>query len=368
MSNIINDLASIEVSNEALHRLDVDGIYQDFSRNYQRLDDLKRFRKDFDNKNALMRWWHNDKLKDAHLDSAEVQAEFSKTIAQLMMISIMQSKKLAEQQVQLNEQQGNLRRQADGIVKHAGELQKQHHVLAEQAVQLETLVHEYFALKGLTEDGAQKLIDIACEVKATKDKMLQAFALRAKDVEVLCSDLASQMVLLSAQINDQIRQCAEQAQLGVNALQYEMSAVLAASESALLNDLDAVNRNMEKLKQDQCEIETSQNIKNAALECKFSCLSSKLEQQEAAYQEKLGLVEGELARQVARTTDVANDLSNVNIDLATCIQQQQALQEKLGYFQYEVTGRIRRLGHFAAGMYVFVIVVLGGIAHLMKWI
>lgn len=372
MSQIINDLATIEVSNEMLQKLNVDGIYRDFRRNYQKLDDLKKFRSDYENKNPLMRWWDNDKLQDAHLDSAEVQAEFSKTIGQLMMISIMQSKKLTEQQVQLNEQQCNLRRQADGIAEHAGELQKQHHVLAEQAVKLETLVHEYFALKGMTEDGAQKLIDIACEVKATKDGMLQAFAVRAKDVEVLCGDLASQMVSLSAQVNDQIRQSAEQAQLGINALQHEMRAVLAASESALRNELDAaqqsVNRNMATLEQVQCEIEASQKAKNAALESSLSCVSSKLEQQEAAYREKLGLIEGELAGQAARTTDADNDLSSVKIELANCIKQQQTLQETSGYFQHEVSGRIKRLGYLAASLSVVVLGMLGGMAHLLRWI
>lgn len=92
MSQIINELATIEVSNEVLQQLDVGGIYQSFSKNYRKLDDLKNFRTEYEKKNWLMRWWHNDKLRDAQLDSAEVQAEFSKTIGQLMMISIMQSK------------------------------------------------------------------------------------------------------------------------------------------------------------------------------------------------------------------------------------------------------------------------------------
>ena len=74
MSEIINQLSSLEVSNEILHQLDVGGIYQSFSKNYRKLDDLKNFRSDYEKKNGLMRWWHNDKLRDAQLDSAEVQA------------------------------------------------------------------------------------------------------------------------------------------------------------------------------------------------------------------------------------------------------------------------------------------------------
>lgn len=358
MSQIINDLATIEVSNEMLQKLNVDGIYRDFKKNYQKLDDLKNFRSDYENKNPLMRWWDNDKLQDAHLDSAEVQAEFSKTIGQLMMISIMQSRKLTEQQVQLNEQQSNLRRQADGIAEHAGELQKQHRVLAEQAVKLETLVHEYFALKGLTEDGAQKLIDIAHEVKATKDRMLQEFAGRTKDVEVLCGDLASQMVSLSTQVNDQFYQSAEQTQLRIGTLQHEICAVLSASESDLRNELEQV----------RCETEASQKANNSALESSLSCVYAKLEQQEAAYREKQRLIEGELAVQATRMTDVSNDFSNAKTELATCIQQQQSIQETLVHFQREVSGRIKFLGYLAVGSSVVVLGTLGGIAHLLGWI
>ena len=202
MSQIINELAKIDVSDEALQQLDVDRIFRSFRENYQKLDDLKNFRSDHEKKNAVMRWWHNDKLRDAQLDSSEVQAEFSRAIGQLIIIGILQSKKLSEQQMQLNEQQEKLRTQADGIAEHANELQKQHHVLAEQSTKLETLVHEYFALKGLTEEGVQKLIEIAREVKVTKEGILQEFAIRSKELETLCVDITTEMAALSTEVND----------------------------------------------------------------------------------------------------------------------------------------------------------------------
>lgn len=344
MSQIINELATIEVSNEVLQQLDVSGIFKSFSENYGKLDDLKNFRSDYEKKNWLMRGWLNDKLRDAQLDSAEVQAEFSKTIGQLMMISIMQSKKLAEQQTQLNEQQSKLKTQADGIAEHAGELQKQHQVLAEQSAKMETLVHEYFALKGLTEDGAQKLIDIAKEIKSTKEGMLQDFAARAKDVEVLCDDVISQMTSLSAQVNDQIRQSAEQIQSEIVALRQETYKELAANESALRNQQEAaqqtMSQNMAKLERGQREVETNLLAKHAALESSLFGVSAKLEQQEAMHREKFGLIENELGGQVARTTDVANDLSKVK----------------------------KRLGYVVVGLTVVVLGMLVGMTHLLKWI
>lgn len=204
MSQIIHELATINVSEDAIRGLDLGGIYQSFSKNYKKLDDLKNFRAEHEQRNVVMRWWHSDKLQDAQLDSAEVQAEFSKTIGQLMMISILQSKKLTEQQQQLNGQQGALRKQADGIASQAAVLQQQHHALAKQSEELERLVKDYFALKGLTEHGAQRLIEIAGEIKSTKQSMLDEFATRSHQLESSCTALASEVSNLRGSVAEKI--------------------------------------------------------------------------------------------------------------------------------------------------------------------
>lgn len=333
MSQIINELAAIEVSNDVLEHIDLGGIYQSFHNNYKKLDDLKNFRSDYEKKNWLIRGWHNDKLRDAQLDSAEVQAEFSKTIGQLMMISILQSKKLSEHQTQLNEQQSKLKKQANGIAEHAGELQEQHKVLADQSAKLESLVHEYFALKGLTEDGAQRLIEIAKEVKSTKEEMLQEFAMHARDVEVKCGNRVSQ---IAAQANNHISESKEEMKSEIVTLQHEIREVLAASESALRNEQHAAQQAM------------SQNMQ-------------KMEQ-------KKYWIEAELGGQSTRMIDVTNALSNVKIELVTCIQQQQSFQGALGSFQYELSRRIKNLGYVTAGLSVAAIGMLGGMAHLLRWI
>lgn len=372
MSQIINELANIDVSSEVLQQLDVGSIYQSFRKNYWKLDDLKNFRSDYEKKNKLARWWHNDKLRDAQLDSAEVQAEFSKAIGQLILISIIQSKKLYEQQTQLNEQQGKLRKQADGIAEHAGELQKQHQVLAEQSGKLKTLVEEYFALKGLTEEGAQKLIDIAREVKVTKDGMLLEFATRSKDVEALCSDVTSQMASLSKQVNHQMHQGLEQTQSAIDALQQETRKALAATESDLRDRQNTVQetneRYMAKLEQDRREAEVSLLAKNAVLESTLSGVSTKLEHNDAAYREKLGLIESELDKQAAQASDVANELSKTKAELATSIQELKNRQFSIESLQGEASRHIKRMGYVAAALTVAVLVMLGGMTHLLSWI
>jgi chromosome segregation ATPase len=176
MSNLINQLASINIQQNLPAAIDVDNIARTFAENFKKLDNFRDFRSNYEQKNFIARWWHNDKLRDAQLDSIEVQAEFSKTVGQLIAISIMQSKELTIQQNTLNSQQAKLKGQADGIADHAGELQQQQKKLADQSEALEKLVREYFELKGLTQDGAKKLIEMAHEIKETKDALIKDFS------------------------------------------------------------------------------------------------------------------------------------------------------------------------------------------------
>ncbi|KXW59009.1 coiled-coil domain-containing protein [Ferrovum myxofaciens] len=370
MSQIINELATIEVSNEVLQQLDLGGICQSFSKNYRNLDNLKNFRSEYEKKNWLMRWWHNDKLRDAQLDSAEVQAEFSKTIGQLMMISIMQSKELSEQQTQLNDQQGKLKTQADGIAEHAGKLQEQHQVLAEQSKKLETLVHEYFSLKGLTEEGAQKLIEIAREVKATKDGMLQEFEARSQSVEAVCAEVQLHMEIVSAQVDERIRLSAEQTQAGIAGVQRETREALTvyeASQRAHQEEVqNALNQGMERLAQSQRETEAVLQSKHADLKSRFSDLFEKHDKQFAAHQEKFGAIDGAVEGLSARSNDLATAIAGAKAGLTSCVEHQQTHHGAMAVFQQEVSKSIKRLHFVAAGLSVVVLGQIWALAHLMK--
>lgn len=316
MSEIITELAEIEVSNEVLQQMDIGEIYQSFRENFRKLGNLKQKRTEHEKKNLLMRWWHNDKLRDAQLDSAEVQAEFSKTIGQLMMISIMQSKKLSEQQAQLNDQQGRLKTQADGIAEHAGELQEQHQMLAEQSRRLETLVREYFELKGLTEEGAQKLIEIAREVKATKDQMLEEFALRANGVKTVCAEMQSRVESALAEIDERICRNEEITRAGIAGLQRdarEAKASYEASHRAYQDATqDALNLGLEKLARSQREAVAGLHTQQAALESRVSGL---IEQQKTLY-DVMTAFQQEVSKSLKRLRYAALVLSLVSMGLA----------------------------------------------------
>jgi hypothetical protein len=358
MSQVINELATIEISNDILQQLDVRSLGQNFSNNFRKLDDLKNFRAEYEKENWLMRWWHNDKLRDAQLGSIEVQAEFSKTIGQLMVISLMQSKKLAEQQVQLNDQQGKLRAQAEGITDHACELQKQHEVLADQSAKLETLVREYFELKGLSEDGAQKLVEIAKDIKTTKEGMLQEFAARAKDFEVRCGEMTTQMETLSEKVDDQIHISVEQTQSEMAILKQETREALLASESALRLEhelaLQVSSQSLTALEQSLCDTEANLLVKSNKL---GTDLATMLAEQDAAHQKKLQLIEDGINTQSVRITEITSVLA-----------VQKAHQEGLARFQQVCSLRMKHLSLVVVCIATVVVAILFGMAHLLKWI
>jgi len=326
MSQIINELATIEVSNDVIRELDLAGIYRSFSENYKRLDDLKHFRSNYEKQNRAMRWWHNDKLRDAQLDSAEVQGEFSKTIGQLMTISIMQSKKLTEQQVLLNEQQQKLARQADGIAENAAALQGQHRKLAEQSTELKALVEDYIALKGLTDEGMQKLVAIAKEIKATKESMVLHVDQRTLAIEAQCSDVAARMQALSVTLEEKTQAC-------TTALR---------------------------------ENETARQSSDARLASGLSELAAQLERRNEEHVGALSLLATQVAQQVAnhtahmaalasRTQHIADGLSASNSELATCAQQQQGVQQSIEELRRSLSIHVKRSIYVGAGLSVIAI-------------
>jgi len=359
MAQIINELATIEVNDKVLQQLEIGEIYQTFQKNYQKLDDLKNFRSEYEKKNRLMRWWHNDKLQDAQLDSAEVQAEFSKTIGQLMMISIIQSKKLSEQQMQLNNQQGKLKAQANGIAEHASELQKQHHVLAEQSQKLEELVREYFELKGLTEDGAEKLIGIAREVKTTKDQMLQEFTSRANDVEAVCAEVQTRIKAHSAQLDEHIRLSDEKTLAGITSVQQDTREALASYESSHRVHLEAaqsaLNQSLEKLSQSQHETAIELQTQQALLESRISDFANKHEQKLAAHQEKLESIDTAVEDLSARSTELGNTIDETKIELSENVKQQQIHQSTIAIFHQEISKNLKRLSYSSLGILILVL-------------
>lgn len=205
MSNVLKDLARIEVDNELLAQVDMPSIISKFDINYRRLDELREFRADHEKRNFFSRLWNSGKLRDAQLDSAEVQAEFGKSIGQLTFIGILQAKELGSQQESLNRQQARLKAQAEGLERNTNQLKEQQECLSQQSQELKKLIEDYFELKGLTEKGAQKLISIASEVRSTKEALTDEFASRVAELLALEKNIQAKISALEGDVSGRIK-------------------------------------------------------------------------------------------------------------------------------------------------------------------
>lgn len=168
MNELISQLGGIELPDALLREIDTQEIYRDFAVSFRRLDELRRFRSAYEKQNFLVRWWDNDKLRDAQLDSISVQAEFSKAIGRLMLISTLEAGKLLEQQAQLNRQQTELTIQAQAIHAQTALITSQHARLEQRSDELQRAMEDFFAQHGLTDSRIDRLISAAEEVKGSR--------------------------------------------------------------------------------------------------------------------------------------------------------------------------------------------------------
>ncbi|HCE3432325.1 TPA: hypothetical protein NG611_002979 [Vibrio parahaemolyticus] len=192
VSSVVDSMSQVSIPEDILNKVDINELLRGFSNDYKKLDDLKNTRERHENRNFVSRWWNNDELEDAQLDAAELQASFSKKLGQLMVISVAQSQQLSQQQRGLSEQQQSIKWQTEQLEKNAQSIKEQQSNLFDQNQKLENLVKEYFALKGLTLDGAKKLIDIAEQVKQTKAALIRDFDDRMEDIHLVQREISEE--------------------------------------------------------------------------------------------------------------------------------------------------------------------------------
>jgi len=220
MTDLIHDFAKIEMPRDLLDQINIKEVLSEFKARFNRLGDLKRARNAHEERNWFARKWYQDEMDGAQLDAQELQADFAKSLAQLMVISLLQSQRLEQQQRQIGLQQDQIAEQTREIEQQTKEISAQQRVLEKQATDLRDLVEKYFELRGLTQEGAKKLIAIAEEVKSTRDDLLLRFATR---IDAMRAEQAS----MRQAVEDTVAQsCAAQA----NAMAHVETRVTASFE------------------------------------------------------------------------------------------------------------------------------------------
>lgn len=183
MTDMIARLADVKPPAELLLQVDMAEIFEKFHTTFKRLDDFKNVRDRHEQRGFLGRLFNGKELKEAQLDAQELQAEFSKTLAQLMVISTVQSQQLVEQQKQLGVQQKDLEEKADALASHTRQLETHQANIQQQAAELRRYVTNLLNVQGLTDEHAHRLIEIAEDVTSTRDRLIQQFDARMETID-----------------------------------------------------------------------------------------------------------------------------------------------------------------------------------------
>ena len=180
MLELINQIANIEISQKIMGQVDVADMANEFHQTFDRLDDFKKVRNDYNERGGLKKVWDaitfDDTLENAQLDAVEIQSRFNKVLGQLMILSVMQSQLLAQQQQVLSEQQGEIKKQTSDIIDHTARIDSLHEELANQPIKLKETLHKFIELKGFTEGEVIKIVAIADDVKAVRENLQRYFA------------------------------------------------------------------------------------------------------------------------------------------------------------------------------------------------
>ncbi|HIJ82432.1 MAG TPA: hypothetical protein HPP76_12065 [Desulfuromonadales bacterium] len=175
MHDVINEISKIEVPEEIVSHLDVQGMLHDLRVNFKRIDEFRGNRQKQEKKGLgrkLLEFARGDNsLDDAHLGALVAHASFSKAIGELLALSIMLSQKLEQQQSEVASQQDTLSKHTASIGQHTQSLFEQQKNLEHQNLELEEMVNDLIKIKGLTQEEANELIAIANEVKSIRAEL-----------------------------------------------------------------------------------------------------------------------------------------------------------------------------------------------------
>ncbi|WP_460164443.1 hypothetical protein [Pseudomonas sp. S2_F03] len=252
MSTVIAQLAHMVPSDDLLEQIDVGEVFEKFHSTFKRLGDFKKIRDEHEQRSFLGRLFNRSELKNAQLDAQEVQAEFSKTLAQLMVISSLQSQQLTKQQQLLSQQQADLKAKADELAQHNHRLEQHQAVIRHQASGLRNYVTELLKVQGLTDEQGHMLIEIAEEVTSTRDKLFADFDGRMLEIHSALDNQCEQsriqleqhwaraeqqQVELRSEVNSQLEQhqqtLQQQVLASVEAQRFDAECQLAVLRSAI---------------------------------------------------------------------------------------------------------------------------------------
>jgi len=237
-------------------------IMRELSENFPKLGDFKATREKHEASSFLSRWWNQDELKNAELDSIELQEKMAELMVKMIVLQMHTQHEIAAQQSKLAEQQQALENQAREIIEANEKIAFQQGELSRQQSELKNLVENYFELKGLTAEQGAKLIQYAKKIEAAKDEVEKALIEQQQDSAHQVEKLQAQQQAFQQQYiqqAEQVRVTQENFAILLERQSAENQQVIEAHEKGVEERLQCIDQNVvrcsEKFNQSQQVLE-----------------------------------------------------------------------------------------------------------------
>lgn len=268
MSEIISQIAQINVPQDVLQNADFDGIVNDFRRHFRRLDDFQRIHGPVGMHDSLQPLWQAIASGDRPDTSDLEVSALSKTLGQLIVLSVVQSQQLQRQQDALGSQQTATR------------------TLQQKVKQAHTLLAEHQQAQGVHSGEMQQvmhqLLDVRNELVATTQRVTEAMQDTRKTREELQAQLQQALTEATARVDtacEWVQTIAAAQTVKVDTLRNAVRADTDARDQAeklLADDLSLMQRQLDhehRRVEDMTDLLSQHRVAQDALQSRLNALT-----------------------------------------------------------------------------------------------
>lgn len=268
MSEIISQIAQINVPQDVLQNADFDGIVNDFRRHFRRLDDFQRLHGPVGTHESLQPLWQAIASGDRPDTSDLEVTALAKTLGQLIVLSVVQSQQLQHQQDALGSQQTATR------------------TLQQKVKQAHTLLAEHQQAQGVHSGEMQQvmhqLLDVRNELVATTQRVTEATQDTRKTREELQAQLQQALTEATARVDtacEWVQTIAAAQTVKVDTLRNAVRADTDARDQAeklLADDLSLMQRQLDheqRRVEDMTDLLSQHRVAQDALQSRLNALT-----------------------------------------------------------------------------------------------
>lgn len=172
MSEIISQIAQINVPQDVLQNADFDGIVNDFRRHFRRLDDFQRIHGPVGMHDSLQPLWQAIAAGDHRPGTSDLEVSaLSKTLGQLIVLSVVQSQQLQRQQDDLASQQATTRSLQQKLKQQQATLAEHHQAQGTHRGELQQVMLQLLELRNGLTASTQRITELGQEGHKTREEL-----------------------------------------------------------------------------------------------------------------------------------------------------------------------------------------------------